>query len=89
MNQASTQTLIGEQCNRVFMTEQKPEYSHLAEAIGQLTDKLTGKNMSMTYEFENFTIDIPSARGPGGRDIGSAEWKINGKIIITTEAFKK
>jgi hypothetical protein len=60
-----------------------------AEVIGQLTDRLTGKNMSMTYEFDNLTIDIPGARGPGGTDIGGAEWKINGKVTITTETHQK
>jgi hypothetical protein len=63
--------------------------SHWAEVIGQLTEKLTGKNMSMIYEFDDFTIDIPSARGPGGRDIGGAEWKINGKITVTTETYQR
>lgn len=29
-------------------------------------------------------IDIPSARGPGGKELGGAEWTINGKIIIAT-----
>jgi hypothetical protein len=63
--------------------------SHWAEVIGQITDNLTGKNMSMTYEFDDLTIDIPSARGPGRRDIGGAEWKISGKITITTETYQK
>jgi hypothetical protein len=45
--------------------------------------------MSMTYEFDALTIEIPSARGPGGRDIGGAEWKINGKITVTTETLSK
>jgi hypothetical protein len=63
--------------------------SHWAEVIGQITDKLTGKNMSMTYEFDDLTIDIPSAMGPGGMNIGGAEWKINSKIAITTETYQK
>jgi hypothetical protein len=63
--------------------------SHWAEVISQITDKLTGKNMSVAYEFDDLTIDIPSARGPGGRDIGGAEWKINGKITVTTETYQK
>jgi hypothetical protein len=45
--------------------------------------------MSMTYELDDLTIDIPSARGPGGTDIGGAEWKINGKVTITTETYQK
>ena len=65
------------------------EANHWAEVISQLTEKLMGKNMSMTYEFDDLTIDIPSARGPGGKDIGGAEWKINGKFTITTETYQK
>jgi hypothetical protein len=36
--------------------------SHWTEVVGQLMEKLTGKNMSMTYEFDDLTIDVPSAR---------------------------
>ena len=63
--------------------------SHWTEVVGQLMEKLTGKNMSMTYEFDDLTIDIPSARGPGGRDLGGVQWKINGKVTITTETYQK
>ena len=63
--------------------------SHLTEVVVQLMEKLTGKNMSMTYEFDDLTIDIPSARGPGGRDLGEVQWKINGKVTITTETYQK
>ncbi len=60
-----------------------------AEIMGQLVDKLVGKNMAMTYNFDNLTIDMPKAQGPGGRHIGSVKWTINGKVIIATEAYKK
>ena len=63
--------------------------SHWTEVVGQLMEKLTGKNMSMNYEFDNLTIDIPSARGPGGRDLGGVQWKINGKVTIITETYQK
>ena len=63
--------------------------SHWTEVVGQLMENLTGKNMSMTYEFDDLTIDIPSARGPGGRDLGGVQWKINGKVTITTETYQK
>ena len=63
--------------------------SHWTEVVGQLMEKLTGNNMSMTYEFDNLTIDIPSARGPGGRDLGGVQWKINGKVTIITETSQK
>ena len=58
-----------------------------AEITGQIIDKLIGKNMSMTYDFQNLVIDIPKAEGPGGKHMGSVQWTINGKIIITSEAY--
>ncbi|MDQ6866237.1 MAG: hypothetical protein M3044_20720 [Thermoproteota archaeon] len=60
-----------------------------AEIAGQIIDKLIGKNMSMTYDFQKLTIDIPKAEGPGGKHMGSVQWTINGKIIITSEAYDK
>ena len=60
-----------------------------AELTGQIIDKLIGKNMSMTYDFQNLTIDIPKAEGPGGKHMGSVQWTINGKITITSEAYAK
>jgi hypothetical protein len=62
--------------------------SQWAEVIGQLFDRLTGKGASVTYDFDDLVIDIPKAQGPGGRDMGSAKWTINGKILITWEAHK-
>ena len=44
--------------------------------------------MSMTYDFQHLTIDMPKAEGPGG-DIGNVLWTINGKITITCEAYEK
>jgi hypothetical protein len=43
----------------------------------------------MTYDFQNLIIDIPKAQGPGGKHMGSVQWTINGKIIITSEAYDK
>jgi hypothetical protein len=63
--------------------------SHWTEVVGQLMEKLTGKNMSMIYEFDDLTIDVPSARGPGGRNLGGVQWKINGKVTIITETYQK
>ena len=60
-----------------------------AELTGQIIDKLIGKNMSMTYDFQNLIIDIPKAEGPGGKHMGSVKWTINGKITITSEAYAK
>ena len=40
-------------------------------------------------DFQKLTIDIPKAEGPGGKHMGSVQWTINGKIIITSEAYDK
>jgi hypothetical protein len=60
--------------------------SQWAELIAQLFDRLTGKGASVTYDFADFEIDIPKAVGPDGRNMGSAKWTINGKIVITAES---
>ena len=62
--------------------------SQWAEIIAQLFDRLTGKGASVTYNFENLVIDLPRAQGPGGREMGSAKWIINGRIMITGEAHQ-
>ncbi len=62
--------------------------SQWAEVIGQLLDRMTGKGASVTYNFDNLVIDIPKAQGPGGREMGTAKWVINGKIMITGEAHE-
>ena len=60
-----------------------------AEIAGQVIDKVIGKNMSMTYDFQHLTIDMPKAEGPEGMHIGSVQWTINGRITITCEAYEK
>jgi hypothetical protein len=67
---------------------QQQSSSQWAEVIGQVFDKLIGKEMSMTYRFDNLEIDIPRAQGPGGQDIGGAKWTINGQVVISTQAHK-
>ena len=79
-------------CNKSQISTDKTTQetsNQLAEIAGQIIDKLIGKNMSMTYDFQKLTIDIPKAEGPGGKHMGSVQWTINGKIIITSEAYDK
>ena len=45
--------------------------------------------MSMTYDFQHLTIDMPKAKGPDGMHMGSVQWTINGRITITCEAYEK
>jgi hypothetical protein len=63
--------------------------SDMINVVSQLVDKLTGKDLAITYEFDNLQIDVPKATGPDGKEIGSAEWKINGKIVISSELHDK
>jgi len=63
--------------------------SHWSDILKEVVDKLTGKNMDVTYNFENFEIDVPKATGPDGRNLGSAKWKIDGKFIFSTQLLDK
>ena len=59
------------------MSEKKNEWPDLA--IG-LYDKLTGRNAEITYQFEDMKVHVPK----GTNSSESAEWKIDGKVSITT-----
>jgi hypothetical protein len=62
--------------------------SQWSRIVGQVLESVTGKNMSTTINFQNLEIDIPRAQGPSGRDLGSAKWTVNGKVVWTTELHK-
>ena len=59
-----------------------------SQMAGQVLESLTDKNMTSTMELQNIEIDVPKVRGPDGRDLGSAKWIVNGKIVWTTELHK-
>jgi hypothetical protein len=63
--------------------------SNWTQIVSQLVEKLTGKDLAITYQFDSLQVDIPKATGPDGKEIGSAKWKIDGKIIISTEVHDK
>lgn len=62
--------------------------SHLPEIIKQVVDKLIGKNMEVTYDFQNLEIDVPRVTGPEGKEIASAKWKLNGKFVLSTQLLE-
>lgn len=62
--------------------------SRWSQMAGQVLESLTGKNMTATMDFQNLEINLPKAVGPDGRDLGSAKWVLNGKIVWTTELHK-
>jgi hypothetical protein len=67
---------------------QQQQASQWSQMIGQVLESVSGKNMSTTLDFRSLEVDIPKAQGPDGRDLGSAKWTINGKIVWTTELHK-
>ena len=70
-------------------TKSKSKTTEMVDIISSLIDRLTGKEAIITYEFDNFEIDIPRAAGPDGKELGSAKWTINGRLIIKAEAISK
>ena len=44
------------------------------------------KYESVQIEFDDLEVDVPKAKGPDGRDLGGATWKLNGKVVWTTES---
>ena len=68
---------------------QKENVSQWAELITQVVDKITGKDVSITYRFDNLQIDVPKATGPNGQELGSAKWNINGKVVIHSQLENK
>lgn len=59
--------------------------SQWTDILKEVVDKLTGKNMQVVYDFQDFEVDVPKATGPEGKELGSAKWKINGKFTLSTE----
>lgn len=46
-----------------------------------LYEQLTGKNAVISYEFDQFTLKVPSAVGSNDH----ATWEMNGTLKISTE----
>jgi hypothetical protein len=67
---------------------QQQQAGQWSQMIGQVLESVSGKNMSTTIDFRNLEVDIPRAQGPDGRDLGSAKWTMNGKVVWTTQLHK-
>ena len=46
---------------------QEENVSQWAELITQVVDKITGKDVSITYRFDNLQSYVPKATGPNGK----------------------
>lgn len=80
---------VKQEASKVLNKEKNDDHSisNWSDVVKDIVDKLTGKDMEVTYDFENLEIDIPKATGPEGKELGSAKWKINGKFIISTQLY--
>jgi hypothetical protein len=56
----------------------------MTDLVEKLLDKLVSKDVAVTYTFDHLQIDVPQARGPGGKELGGAKWVIDGKLVIST-----
>jgi hypothetical protein len=82
-------SMEGGQSGKTQQDEEQKVQSQWAQVVSQVMEKVvSGTNMSTTIEFDNLEIDVPKATGPDGRDLGGATWKVNGKVVWTTEAHK-
>ncbi len=63
----------------------KEHQSQWSDMISKVIDKLTGKDLEVTYTFDDVEIEIQRAGGSDGKHQAAAKWKIDGKITISTE----
>ena len=68
--------------------QQKGTATQWADLMGELFDRLTGKEAVISYNFRNLEVDVPRAAGPGGQDLGAAKWVVNGELVIKAQAQK-
>lgn len=67
----------------------KEQGSQWSDLISKVIDKLTGKDLQVTYTFDDVEIEIQRANAPDGRNNPGAKWKIDGKITISTELINE
>ena len=60
-----------------------------APILEQLVEKLTGKNAIITYSFNNLRVEMPTTKGPEGRQIGGGKLTVNGTVRISAVVHKK
>lgn len=86
---ASTKGDLKSGQGRKTQQDQMQAPSQWAQIVSQVMEKVvSGTNMTTTINFDNLEIDVPRAQGPDGRNLGGATWKLNGRIVWTTEAHK-
>lgn len=61
------------------------ENANWPEVIKNVVNNIGGKNMEITYDFDNLQINLPELKGPEGMTVGSAKCEINGRFLISTK----
>ncbi len=62
-------------------TDELTETTSWPELGVALYDRLTGRNATIEYTFEDMEVAVPSKAGP---DADHAHWEVNGTVSITT-----
>jgi hypothetical protein len=68
------------------ISEQQKTATQWPDMVGQLFDRLTGKEAVIAYSFRSLEVEIPRAAGPGGQSLGSAKWVFNGDLVIKAQS---
>jgi hypothetical protein len=68
-------------------SQMQDKASHWSQLISKVIEKVIDKDVAVTYTFDHLEIDVPSAHGPGGRELGGAKWVVDGKITIATTSL--
>lgn len=63
----------------------KEHLSEWSDMISKIIDKLTGKDLQVTYAFDDVEIEFQRAGSSDGKHQAGAKWKIDGKVTISTE----
>lgn len=67
------------------LTSSKERTLDWADLISKTIERLTGKDLSISYTFDNLEIEVPKTYSMTETSSVGANWKINGKITISTE----
>jgi hypothetical protein len=71
------------------VSDQQKMSTQWPDLLGQLFDRLTGKEAVITYSFRSLEVEIPRAAGPGGQSLGSAKWVFNGDLVIRAQSHSQ
>lgn len=86
MNHGVSNNLMSE--SKHYEQQQQQPENQWGDLMGQLFDRLTGKEAVISYGFRNIEVDILKAAGPQGQNLGSAKWVFNGELVIKAQTNK-